>query len=48
MAESNTDRIDSQKERIHAMEVAISLKPNITLAEYLKYEEKLLAELQKK
>ena len=48
MAESNTDRVDSQKERIHAMEVAVSLKPDITLAEYLKYERELLTKLQKK
>jgi len=46
MAESNKDRVNSQKERIHAMEVAIKLKPDISLQEYLEYEKELLKSLE--
>jgi len=47
MAESKQDRIDVQIEKIHTIETLMSLKPDITLEEYLEIEKKLLTKLKR-
>ena len=47
MAETNKDRIHNQIERIHDLERAVKLKPDITIAEYIEFEKELLEELRK-
>jgi len=48
LAESNKDRVDSEKELIHSMETVLELKPEISLAEYLEFRRKLLVKLESK
>ena len=46
MAETKQDRVDVQIEKVHSIETLLTLKPDMTLAEYLKLEIALLEKLQ--